>query len=175
MLATEVTRPSDGRPLTSYRVRYRVIDGPDVTLMPGQGPEAIVTVDPMGRAIVAAGAIPWVLPCLPSEKLAAEAVRRCDGVMLTGGDDLEPKLYANHLPSRLLRTVSPPDSARDLSELLLIREVFRQRRAQPAKQELKNQLHAAGDHAAALELLRRLQTPNDRRGPDAPSGNGVGP
>ena len=54
-------------------------------------------------------------------------------------------------------------------------EVFRQRRALPVKEELKNQLHAAGDHAAALELLRRLQTPNDRRGPDAPSGNGVGP
>jgi putative glutamine amidotransferase len=84
--------------------------------------------DRYSRAIVAAAGIPWVLPCLPSEKLAAEAVRRCDGVMLTGGDDVEPRLYANHLPPRLRRTVSPPDSARDLSELLLIREVFRQRK-----------------------------------------------
>jgi len=80
------------------------------------------------RAIVAAGGIPWVLPCLPSENMVAEAVRRCDGVMLTGGDDVQPGLYADHLPPKLRRTVSPADPARDLSELLLIREVFRQRR-----------------------------------------------
>src|ERR1043165_7444699 len=70
------------------------------------------------RAIVAAGGLPWVLPCLPSENLVVEAVRRCDGVMLTGGDDVEPRLYANSLPPKLQRTVSPSDPARDLSELL---------------------------------------------------------
>jgi len=58
--------------------------------------------------------------------MIAEAVRRCDGVMLTGGDDLQPELYAGRLMSRLRRTISPPDPGRDLSELLLIREVFRQ-------------------------------------------------
>jgi DNA primase len=35
---------------------------------------------------------------------------------------------------------------------------FEERRARPVKQELQNQLHAASDHQAALELLRRLQT-----------------
>ncbi len=80
------------------------------------------------RAIVAAGGLPWVLPCLLSDSQTVEAVRRCDGVMLTGGDDIEPKLYANSLPPKLRRTVSPSDPARDLSELLLIQEVFRQRK-----------------------------------------------
>ena len=80
------------------------------------------------RAIVAAGGMPWVLPCWPAENVVAEAVRRCDGVMLTGGDDVQPKLYANDLPRRLERTVSPADAARDLWELLLIREVFRRRK-----------------------------------------------
>ena len=80
------------------------------------------------RAILAAGGVPWVLPCLSSENLVAEAVRRCEGVMLTGGDDVQPKLYANHLPPKLKRTVSPADPARDKSELWLIREVFRQRK-----------------------------------------------
>lgn len=54
-LTTQITRPSDGQPLTAYRVRYRVLDNNDVALLPGQGPEAIVPVDPSGRAIVAAG------------------------------------------------------------------------------------------------------------------------
>jgi DNA primase len=35
---------------------------------------------------------------------------------------------------------------------------FEERRARPAKQELQNQLHAASDHAAALALLRQLQS-----------------
>jgi DNA primase len=34
---------------------------------------------------------------------------------------------------------------------------FRERRQEPVKQELQNQLHAAGDHATALALLRQLQ------------------
>jgi putative glutamine amidotransferase len=72
--------------------------------------------------------MPWVLPCWPAENIVAEAVRRCNGVMLTGGDDVQPKLYANGLPPRLERTVGPADAARDLWELLLIREVFRQRK-----------------------------------------------
>ena len=80
------------------------------------------------RAIIAAGGMPWVLPCWPAERIVAEAVRRCDGVMLTGGDDIQPKLYSKGLPRRLEQTVSPADSTRDLLELLLIREVFQQRK-----------------------------------------------
>jgi hypothetical protein len=34
---------------------------------------------------------------------------------------------------------------------------FRRRHAEPAKQELHNQLYAANDHTEAVELLRRLQ------------------
>lgn len=80
------------------------------------------------RAIMATGGIPWILPCLPDEGVVVEAVRRCDGVLLTGGDDIQPRLYARKLPPRLKRTVSPPEPARDLLELLVIREVFRQRK-----------------------------------------------
>jgi hypothetical protein len=36
-------------------------------------------------------------------------------------------------------------------------ERFRERRARPERQELQNQLHAASDHARALELLKQLQ------------------
>ena len=65
-----------------------------------------------------------------SRELIAECVRRCDGVMLTGGDDIEPRLYRNGLPSALRRTVSasPDGGERDLRELILIDELFRQRK-----------------------------------------------
>lgn len=50
-----------------------------------------------------------------------------------------------------------PNRIAALDELLV---VFRTRRQQPRKQEIQNQLHAAPDHTAALELLRQLQKPS---------------
>jgi putative glutamine amidotransferase len=84
--------------------------------------------DQYPRAIIAAGAVPWIFPCLPGAEIAAEAVRRCDGVMLTGGDDVQPCLYTDKLPDRLKKTVNPAEPARDLMELMLIQEVFHQRK-----------------------------------------------
>jgi hypothetical protein len=51
---------------------------------------------------------------------------------------------------------------------------FRKRRAEPEKQELHNQLHAACDHREAVELLRQLQQTVDVP-PGAPSIAGTGP
>ncbi len=77
-----------------------------------------------------AGALPLSMPAVTSRELVAECVRRADGVVLTGGEDVNPDLYGNGIPRRLRRTVGvPPDGgARDLRELMLIDEVFRQRK-----------------------------------------------
>jgi putative glutamine amidotransferase len=82
------------------------------------------------RAIAQAGGIPLTLPVGKSRQLIAECVRRSDGILLTGGDDIEPRLYAEGLPAALRRTVgaSPDGGERDLRELLLIDEVFAQRK-----------------------------------------------
>lgn len=82
------------------------------------------------RAVAAAGGLPLTMPVGRSRELVAECVRRCDGVVLTGGDDIQPGLYGNGLATKLRRTVRPtPDGGeRDLRELILIDEVFRQRK-----------------------------------------------
>jgi putative glutamine amidotransferase len=82
------------------------------------------------RAIADAGGLPLTLPVGKSRELMAECVRRCDGVLLTGGDDIEPRLYAHGLPAKLRRTVgaAPDGGERDLRELILIDEIFRQRK-----------------------------------------------
>ena len=82
------------------------------------------------QALISCGAIPLVLPATVSRELIAECVRRCDGVLLTGGEDVDPRLYGNGLPPRLRGavTVTPDGGARDLRELVLIDEVFRQRK-----------------------------------------------
>jgi putative glutamine amidotransferase len=80
------------------------------------------------KAITSAGGLPWVASCLPDKRIIRDSVQRCDGVMLTGGEDVEPKRYIGRLPQKLRRTVSPPEPDRDEFELMLIDEVFRQRK-----------------------------------------------
>jgi putative glutamine amidotransferase len=77
-------------------------------------------------AIAAAGGLPWIAPALPARSLVAESVARCDGVLLTGGDDVQPKLYTTKLSPKLRKTVSEPEPDRDLYELMVVEEVFRQ-------------------------------------------------
>jgi putative glutamine amidotransferase len=79
-------------------------------------------------ALKAAGAMPWLLPCIPEPRFIAGAVKRCAGVMLTGGDDIDPKLYTARLPPRVARTVHRESPERDAFEMALVAEVFRQRK-----------------------------------------------
>jgi len=82
------------------------------------------------RATINGGGLPMILPATISREIIAECVSRADGVMLTGGDDIEPRLYGNGLPANVQRTVAvtPDGGERDFRELLLIDEVFRQRK-----------------------------------------------
>jgi putative glutamine amidotransferase len=82
------------------------------------------------QALMRVGAIPLALPATISRELIAECVHRCDGILLTGGEDVDPRIYANGVPARLRRTVTvtPDGGERDLRELLLIDEAFRQRK-----------------------------------------------
>jgi len=81
-------------------------------------------------AVSQSGGIPVTAPTTTDRALLAEAVRRTDGVLLTGGDDINPGLYEKNLPRAVRRTVAPtPDGGgRDWRELVLIHEAFRQRR-----------------------------------------------
>src|SRR3569833_1263883 len=80
------------------------------------------------RAIAAAGGLPLTLPMGDSRQLIAECVDRADGILITGGDDIEPRLYQDRVPPKLRKTVetTPDGGERDLRELILIDEVFRQ-------------------------------------------------
>lgn len=77
-------------------------------------------------AVIAAGGLPQIFPATTSRDVIAEAVHRSDGVMLTGGDDIDPKLYAKDLPEALANKVGPIEPKRDIWEKELIAEVFAQ-------------------------------------------------
>ena len=79
-------------------------------------------------AVAAAGGLPWIAPAIPARPLVAESVARCDGVLLTGGDDVQTGLYAPKVSRQLQKTVSEPEPDRDLFELMVVNEVFKQRK-----------------------------------------------
>lgn len=80
------------------------------------------------EAVLLHGGLPLALAPVPSARAIAESVRRCDAVILTGGDDLQPSLYAARLAPELAAKAGRPDAERDLAETLLIQQVFHQRK-----------------------------------------------
>jgi putative glutamine amidotransferase len=81
-------------------------------------------------AVLAAGGLPLVLAHSESREVIAEYVQRADGVLLTGGEDVNPDLYAPGLRAAIkkLARTTPDGGLRDLSELLVLDEVFQQRK-----------------------------------------------
>jgi putative glutamine amidotransferase len=81
-------------------------------------------------AILGAGGLPVTCPTTTDRAALAECIRRTDGILFTGGDDINPDLYEKNFPEKILKTVeqTPDGGARDVRELILIEEVFRQRK-----------------------------------------------
>src|SRR5947209_5134099 len=67
------------------------------------------------QALISAGAVPFTLSATVSRDVIAHSISHCDGILLTGGEDVNPKLYANGLAPKLKRTVTltPDAGARD--------------------------------------------------------------
>jgi putative glutamine amidotransferase len=80
------------------------------------------------QAVLTAGGMPWIVPCAGEAKLVEEYVSRADGVFLTGGDDITPALYRDSISPTIQKTLSPTDARRDLFEVLLVNETFKQRK-----------------------------------------------
>lgn len=111
------------------------------------------------RALLGAGMIPLVMPTTATREAIAECVRRTDGVLLTGGEDLNPDLYAKRIPARLRRTVTltPDEGARDLRELLLVAEVFRQRKPLLAICRGQQVLNVALGGTLVMDIARQIR------------------
>jgi putative glutamine amidotransferase len=79
-------------------------------------------------AVRKAGGLPLIASCLPDKNFVAESIARCDGVLLTGGDDIQPELYDPKVKPELRETVKETEPERDLFELMVIEETFRQQK-----------------------------------------------
>jgi DNA primase len=72
-------------------------------------------------------------------------------------------------PGLIARALELHDVGRTLGDrprwFRVILEKFRQRRAEPERRQLRDQLAATSNHEAAVELLRKLQNPTEGSGP----------
>lgn len=66
------------------------------------------------RAVQQAGGIPVLLPFVTTEAEAAEVLARVDGILLSGGDDVDPLRYGE-LPHPKLGHVNPERDATELA------------------------------------------------------------
>jgi len=79
-------------------------------------------------AVIAAGGLPQIFPATGSPSIIGEAVQRSDGVLLTGGDDIDPKRYGKNLPEEILKLAGPLEPERDDWEAEFIAEIFAQKK-----------------------------------------------
>jgi putative glutamine amidotransferase len=115
------------------------------------------------RAVLGAGGVPLVLSCTAQPRYLAEAVRRADGVLLTGGGDVLPSLYAPELPADLAATVGEVEPERDLAELMLVREAFLQRKPLLAICRGHQLLNVALGGSLIVDIPRQLPQALDHR------------
>jgi putative glutamine amidotransferase len=97
-----------------------IIGVPTQTLeeIPDQLPRCWVMSQQYVRVLVAAGAVPWIIPLIEGDTATLRSIYdRLDGVFLPGGVDMDPSAYHEE-PSELLGRVDP---ARDEIELTLTR------------------------------------------------------
>jgi putative glutamine amidotransferase len=137
-----------------------------ITLGDGSEPGVQALRDDYLRSVEQAGGVPLVLPALPAAD-AALVLERLDGLLLSGGDDVDPALYGRS-PHPKLRDV---DRRRDEFELALVREALRRDRPVLAicrgqqvlnvalggtlLQDIPSELGVVADHDASGERTER--------------------
>jgi putative glutamine amidotransferase len=66
------------------------------------------------RAVQDAGGVPVLLPFVPNEEEAAEVLDRLDGLLLSGGADIDPLIFGEQ-PHQKLGAVSPERDAAEIA------------------------------------------------------------
>ena len=79
------------------------------------------------ESVIRAGGVPLSLPLSDDPAVIAGAVAQAHGLLLTGGEDIEPTLHRTSVSEVLRATCFLDHPTRDAMELALIREAFRRR------------------------------------------------
>ncbi|HGY89710.1 MAG TPA: gamma-glutamyl-gamma-aminobutyrate hydrolase family protein [Planctomycetes bacterium] len=72
------------------------------------------------QAVEAAGGVPMILPLTQNSDVLVQLLDVCDGLLLTGGFDIDPSWYGEE-PHRRIEQINP---LRDVTEMILTREAL---------------------------------------------------
>jgi putative glutamine amidotransferase len=110
------------------------------------------------QAILDAGGLPLIAPATTDRALLAESIRHADGVLLTGGDDINPYLYEKKLSPAIRKTVNttPDKGRRDAAEIILISEIFRQKKPVLAICRGHQLLHVAFGGKLVVDIAQQV-------------------
>jgi len=97
--------------------------GVTASITAGKVPERVYVNSAYLRAVQQAGGVPVVLPPALSERALARLTRGLEGLLLTGGGDIDPALFGE-APHPTVYDVSP---ARDALELSVVRMALERR------------------------------------------------
>lgn len=81
-----------------------------------------VTNRPYTEALLAAGAVPFILPAMEDSEAIETLLKQADGVLISGGEDVSPEIYGQP-PDRNLGGVSP---WRDFLDEVVVRYLLAQ-------------------------------------------------
>jgi len=115
--------------MVSVRIkkRPRILLTPSTQAVGEELPDHAISVSSLYfQAIIDAGGLPFSLPLTTDREVLTNAVRQAHGILLTGGDDILPKIYWPDVPPKLAKTCMCAEPARDVMELELVHEIFRQ-------------------------------------------------
>ncbi|MEZ6196146.1 MAG: gamma-glutamyl-gamma-aminobutyrate hydrolase family protein [Planctomycetota bacterium] len=73
------------------------------------------------QAVEASGGVPMILPLSQDQTVLERALDICDGLMLTGGFDMDPSYYGQE-PHRKIGEINP---LRDVTEMILTKEALK--------------------------------------------------
>ena len=93
---------------------------PVIGITANYGDRSAMLTEQYYKAVVAAGGTPVLIPPVADTQVAVNTLARVDGLLLSGGADINP-LYAGEEPSPALRDIN---AERDLPELLLTRLAY---------------------------------------------------
>jgi putative glutamine amidotransferase len=119
------------------------------------------------KAIQDAGGVPLIMPIVTSKELIEEYVRRADGVLMTGGDDVQTKLYAPRIDPKLAALVKEIEPERDVLELELVDQIFQQKKPVLCICRGHQMLNVALGGTLIVDIPAQMDTPINHRRMDA--------
>ncbi|NCB42720.1 MAG: gamma-glutamyl-gamma-aminobutyrate hydrolase family protein [Clostridia bacterium] len=108
------------KPLIGITCNYSKNDLGSSTGIGIVGQEWILLASDYVKSVEKAGGVPLLIPFTENIETVFDLVKRCDGILITGGDDVDPTLYGQDVMAQCAHL----EPRRDVQEALLLKELL---------------------------------------------------